>query len=664
MKFEFTGYTKAGALDRFPALVTFREKPGFTYSQFLSGQCDDLRFSDSTQTNELSYEVQKWDTNGISLVWVKVPKLAGTNTAVYAYWGKAGLKAPSYAKNGTVWRPYYRGVWHLDEVVKDEYVMGLHRDSTSNSFDGAQGGNSTTNGVVGLAQDFDGNDKITLGAVMSMKAYTKEVWLKLAGNGNVFSGQSTHAFWVPGGTLQSGHNGDWGGVTDTVAFPVGVWQHIAVTYDSTVNGGQLTLYRNGVQVSAASGKVPAGEDAVMYFGAFAGANNFTGQIDEGRVSGVARSADWIWASWMNQASNDLFVTSTVGVPSIWNAEPTGVTDSSATLNGLLGSNRLAAAFASVFWGTNDAGLVGKAWQHVSALSGAQVAGPLSQVVSGLLPNQTYYYTYGISNVAGVSLARPAQMFKTGGAPLVACVGASVVDETSAVLKGALLAGRAAHVMFYWGVDSTNLTNTCSAGVVSEGVAVATLTGLNKNDSYYYTCLASNDYGVAWAPSNRSFSVALSRILQLEQNAEFGKAIILATSFISQGRDEAAIEEVRGIMTRLKQEKKAALDLGYAIESLEAHREVAERELDKEPEVGALLLRQVVREREGAILTNAAAILVSKNDPEVAALISERLKTSKDTAVNEALRANLEQLKEQSTPPVAAPASPELKAAPN
>jgi hypothetical protein len=437
-----------------------------------------------------------------------------------------------------------------------------------------------------------------------------------------------------------------------------------VTYDSAVNGGQLTLYRNGVQVSSASGKVPAGEDPVAYFGAFGGGHYFTGQLDEGRVSSVARSADWIWASWMNQASNDLFVTSTAGVPSIWNAEATDVTDSSATLKGLLGSNRLSSASALVYWGTNDAGLVGSAWQNVKPLAGTQAPGPLSQSVSGLQSNQKYFYTYGVSNLAGVTLARPAQEFKTAGVPVVDCAGASVIDETSAVLKGKLISGRTASLTFHWGVESTNLTNACSAGVVSEGDASVTLTGLNKNDTFYYSCVASNDYGVAWAPSNRSFSVTLSRMLQLEQNAEFGKAIILGTAFISQGRDAGAVEEVRGILARLKQEKKAALGLSYAIESLESHRDVAERELEKEPEVGVLLLRQVVRERDGAILINAAAILVSKNDPEVAALITERLKGGKDPAVTEALRANLVQLKEQSVPPVAPPATPESKPAPN
>jgi hypothetical protein len=33
---------------------------------------------------------------------------------------------------------------------------------------------------------------------------------------------------------------------------------------------------------------------------------FAGSMDEVRVSGVARSADWIRAEYLNMASNDLF----------------------------------------------------------------------------------------------------------------------------------------------------------------------------------------------------------------------------------------------------------------------------------------------------------------------------------------------------------------------
>jgi hypothetical protein len=64
--------------------------PQFAYSQFASTHGYDLRFTDGAQTRPLSYEVDTWDTNGTSHVWVRVPELSGTDTHIWAYWGATG----------------------------------------------------------------------------------------------------------------------------------------------------------------------------------------------------------------------------------------------------------------------------------------------------------------------------------------------------------------------------------------------------------------------------------------------------------------------------------------------------------------------------------------------------------------------------------------------
>ena len=653
MKIEFTGYTKPETLEHFPVLVTFSNRPGFVYSQFLSGSNADLRFSDSTQTNDLSYEIEQWDTNGISLVWVQVPKLVNTNTTIWAYWGKTGQSVPVSVASGSPWDSSFRGVWHLDEPVIDESSTGVHFDSTTNRFNGHQDGNHPVPGVIGSAQDFDGNDKITLGAVMTMNAYTKEAWVKVTAFGNLISSGNSHAFWIPGGNLQSGHNSEWGAVTDPSPFPMGVWQHVAVTYDSAVNSGQLTLYRNGEQVAVATGKVPPNPDEIAYFGSHGGANFFTGQIDEGRISSTARSANWIWASWMNQASNSVFETTTVGVPFIRNDSASGVTANSAILNGLLGSNRMSSIYVMAYWGTNNAGAETKDWQYASAFNGPQAPGKLSKAVSGLVPNQSYFFTYCTSNSAGVAWAQPSLSFKTMGPPVVDnAEGPTIMTDSKVILRGKLLGGRTAYATIYWGTNPTNMTNAIRLGLVEEGLFTVPLAGLNNDAAYHYRCFASNEYGVAWADSTANFSATLSQIIKLEQDADFGKAVVLGTAFLAQGHDAVTTEEIRSILARLKQEKKTALALAFAIESLEAHRDVAERELVKEPEVSALLLRRVLRERDGAMMLNAAAILISMNDPEVIPLVVRRMKTCNDKIVFAALLADLDQLKDQIVPSLA------------
>ncbi len=640
MKIVFTGYTRSEPLEDFSVLVTFSNRPGFTYTQFLSGSNADLRFTDASLIHELNYEIEQWDTNGVSLVWVQVPKLAGTNTTLLAYWGKEHQVVPAYSTNGATWNSNYRGVWHLAEPVTAGASTGIHLDSSSNRFEGAQSGNSQADGVVGMAQNFNGSSKITMGAVMTMNAYTKEAWVKLAANGNLMSSGNSHAFWVPGGQLCSGHNNDWQAVMDPNPMPVGSWQHIAVTYDSATNSGQLILYRNGVPVSAAVNKAPPAPDPVFYLASHGGANFFTGQLDEARVSSVARSSNWIWASWMNQASNAFFETTSIVIPSISNCAPSDVTAISATLNGVLVSNRTAPVYVAVYWGTNDAGTAIGDWQYRSALEGEQAPGPLKIAITGLYSNQSYFFTYSSSNACGTTITQPSLQFNAWGSPSVDNDAATGIDETSVTLRGILLVGHGAYASFYWGGNPTNLTNVVSAGLVEEGVFSAPLTG--HVDTCYYRSFVSNQYGVAWAASVTNISATLRQVLKLEQDAEFGKAFVLGTAFLARCQDTTTLGALRETLARLQQEKRAAVGLSFAIESLGTHRDIAEGELAKEPEVSVLLLRKVIRERDGTILINAASILSAMNDPVVPALIAQRLKTSKDQVVLTALQETLDQ----------------------
>jgi hypothetical protein len=46
----------------------------------------------------------------------------------------------------------------------------------------------------------------------------------------------------------------------------------------------------------------------LRFGAYkAGGYAFDGSMDEVRMSSVPRSSNWLWACWLNQASNSAFI---------------------------------------------------------------------------------------------------------------------------------------------------------------------------------------------------------------------------------------------------------------------------------------------------------------------------------------------------------------------
>jgi len=117
MKVTFTGYNPPGGaatLTNFPALVVFSTNiTGFSYGDFKSLTNRDLRFTAADGTSELKYEIESWNTNGSSYVWLQVTNLVDTNTYVSAYWGKSGTNAPAYTTNGAVWSDGFKLVEHM-----------------------------------------------------------------------------------------------------------------------------------------------------------------------------------------------------------------------------------------------------------------------------------------------------------------------------------------------------------------------------------------------------------------------------------------------------------------------------------------------------------------------------------------------------------------------
>ena len=119
MKITFAGYDRTEPLTHFPVLVTFSNNlPGFAYSQFASPTGADLRFTDGDGTTTIAHEVDEWDTNGVSSVWVQLPVLSNPTNAIWAYWGNpAATNAPAWTTNGSVWAPDHELTWHLKDCA-------------------------------------------------------------------------------------------------------------------------------------------------------------------------------------------------------------------------------------------------------------------------------------------------------------------------------------------------------------------------------------------------------------------------------------------------------------------------------------------------------------------------------------------------------------------
>ena len=124
---QFSGYSRTETLTNFPALVVLSNNcfSGFSYSQFKSGTNDLAFTADAAGTMNLNYEIDTWNTNGSSYVWVQVPALVG-NSTITVWWSGVTNSAPASQTNGTTWDSGFHGVWHLKET------SGAQADSTTN----------------------------------------------------------------------------------------------------------------------------------------------------------------------------------------------------------------------------------------------------------------------------------------------------------------------------------------------------------------------------------------------------------------------------------------------------------------------------------------------------------------------------------------------------
>ncbi len=317
-KVTFKGYEGSETLANFPVLVKVSESgiSGFRYADCLKSNGGDLRFADA-EGNLLASEVDTWDTNGVSLVWVKVPSLTAA-TEITAYYGWV---LPPAVDSSAVWANGYVGVWHLNESAAPlAESSGVSTPFTQGQVAPRYG----AEGVLGKSVDFATNDSGTTDSRLEaaddddldgFEDFTVEYWscqatFRPSGQwAAILSkriGSGSQESWMV--CLTDGNQypscyirpNDGGNRTDMSAgrrVEANQWTHQAYTRVKTT--GKQIWYFDGGSVangtSANTSTLLAGW-ATLKLGGGAGQNSFPGSIDEVRISNVARSADWVKAS--------------------------------------------------------------------------------------------------------------------------------------------------------------------------------------------------------------------------------------------------------------------------------------------------------------------------------------------------------------------------------
>ena len=123
------GYRGGSTLTDFPVLVRISPEriAGFQYSQCEADGSDISFANDKGQT--LPHEIDTWDPEGESLVWVKVPSFNG-ETSFDFRWNDP---EPAASDAAQTWNANYVGVWHLGEedgVCANSSQCGAKYDAT------------------------------------------------------------------------------------------------------------------------------------------------------------------------------------------------------------------------------------------------------------------------------------------------------------------------------------------------------------------------------------------------------------------------------------------------------------------------------------------------------------------------------------------------------
>jgi len=331
MKIAFPGYQKAELLTDFPALVVLGPAlatNGFSYSQTASPNGWDLLFMNADRTQVLSHEIEKWNTNGDSFIWVQVPQVV-SNTYIWAFWGSTNVSGPAQnTTNGSVWGHGYAGVWHLSATSGTPY------DSTANRIAGTV---MTTYGMCtqGAAGKI-GNGCAFAGGYISANAAslppgssprTLSAWFKksaaatlipgkeIVGYGNNLGNGNRFSLWIGGNGAANALGVESAAFARTFPWTWDAnWHHlVAVLPIGQTNLSGVKLYYDGVENASATGQgaINTAPDelclaAIPGYHSADRSYDFDGILDEVRISTVDRSANWLWAEYATAASNAVF----------------------------------------------------------------------------------------------------------------------------------------------------------------------------------------------------------------------------------------------------------------------------------------------------------------------------------------------------------------------
>jgi hypothetical protein len=315
-----SGADIAATVTAFPVLVRL-SSGNFAFNQAKTDGSDVL-FTKPDGT-PLPSEIERWDAAAQKAeVWVNVDTIYGNDSThfITMCWGNpdAAIVSNSAAVFDT--SNNFISVWHMNEgpsagvaSVKDR-TFGAH-DATPF---GSMSAENSIGGVIGKALSFDGaDDYLNAGNISIPANYSIGLWVFMDTTGDYqrfIYKDSSYTLWYDKDSVSvrmEHMNTRWYGIPQDsgahVPMTTGSWQYLTGTYD----GNTIRLYKNGYEVSRSNviTEPPKSNSNPLFIGRSTNlgpemASFVNGILDEIRIEGTARPADWIKLCYMNQRFDD------------------------------------------------------------------------------------------------------------------------------------------------------------------------------------------------------------------------------------------------------------------------------------------------------------------------------------------------------------------------
>ncbi len=432
---------------------------------FAEAQSDgrDIRFTTPAGV-VLPYQIEQWDVaGGTASIWVKIPTIAGNaRQEIKMYWGKAGVATESNgpavfnATNG------YATVIHMNETVQD--VVGSVTPTNT--------GTTLGTGMIGKGRNFTAGTGIWCGDTISTfsqggVAHSTEAWFRTSAvNCEVVD------WGVEGGTGAKVQirvisppriyvDGNFASVTGTTTLDATQWHHVVHTY-TPGSPSVSRIYVDGQLDASANVTMNLPNPARMWIGGWYNSYAYVGDIDEVRISKVARSANWIKLQYENQKPLQTLLGTLVQAGSAFSASPSSVTFNEGTSTSFTGQ---AGGAQKVYWIRKQGGV-----DTVLAVDTFS----LSVAAGRVTGNQSFVIQFkGIYAGSIQTVDIPVTITEDLPDPVFTLSGPTTWDgrQTIAVTSNitnltTLQAKGVATINYNWSVNGVAVTKTTSAGTLT------------------------------------------------------------------------------------------------------------------------------------------------------------------------------------------------------